>query len=365
MHFILYKPRRQVHKKMGRAFLALIALFCIAAQTGCSRSLQADATKIAKAGTVTANQMADYYESLAQADIDSWELESFQIGLLGATPLPADATPPTPAEVALALNERRQQVKAIGDTYKKEYDYLIARARLARQVGKVYSSFARLANYDTTEEVSKSLDTLKSQVEDLRGKPLNLGQSIGSLPITPENILNDIVKELTVVQQNRAYLREAKRLISTLEKLKQLFDAETPAYNLIAQRRTTNYRGIAISLVRRKSVVSREILSRFLDTFQLKWPEPPETFTDAQMIEGVVGLINARATPLATISENTADALSASLDDLISLHKNLQARRAVSLTEIAQQSETVQALLEALNKASKNTLIPVLNKLDR
>ena len=329
---------------------------------GCSRSLQADATKIAKAGTLTATQMANYYESLAQADIDSWELESFQNGLLGATPLPAGAQAPTQAEIEQALSDRRQQIKVIGDTYKKEYDYLIARARLARQVGKVYAAFANLTSYDTTGEVSKSVEGLITQIGEVRSKPLDLSRNIGSLPVTPNNILGDIVKELTIVQQNRAYLRESKRLISTLEKLKQFFDAETPAYNLIAQRRAINFREIAISLVRRKYVISREMLTRFLDTFQLHWPEPPEKFTDAQMIEGIVGLINARATPLATISEDTAGALSESLDSLITLHKNLQAHRTVNLTEIAQQSETVQALLDALNKASKNTLLPILQK---
>src|SRR5262249_52964033 len=60
------------------AITAILLLLLVAGLTGCTRSLRPDAMKIAKAGSLNAKQMADYYEALQQDVVDTYEMDAFR-----------------------------------------------------------------------------------------------------------------------------------------------------------------------------------------------------------------------------------------------------------------------------------------------
>lgn len=68
--------------RLSRAYLRRIAAFlpvllALCFQTGCTRSLRQEGAGVAQAGSSTAKQLGDYYDTLAQDTIRVWELNAY------------------------------------------------------------------------------------------------------------------------------------------------------------------------------------------------------------------------------------------------------------------------------------------------
>lgn len=314
---------------MGKLMVLLLVLVGL---TGCSRSLRGQAVKVAANGKTTAEQMGSYYDLLAKDTVDVWELTAFKRGYLG---LP-----------------QTDETKRIQKAYQERYLALLARKRLAGTVATTYDQFSRLSSYDSSSDVMASLAKLSESAKGLTGRPL-IPPDSSSTPVSATNAIGALVSELQTVAENRAILRDNKRLVALLDKVKTVFDSELPVCQSIADDKKRVYTDVAQSLVKGGVVDSTALVERVLATYELKWPAPTKPFdpnnpAQRPLVEAIVSMIEARAHPVAEASKDAGTQLSESLEKLLAAHRALVAGKPLSLQELVKQNALVQDLLEAL-----------------
>lgn len=288
------KPKSFRRRSQTSIIVAMLIVLSLGL-TGCVRSLRNDAAKVARAGSVSAKQMAAYYESLEQDTLDTYELNAFrEVYLLQKkydeelrkTKEEGRPLPPPPSL------EMSQVDKLLFQEYQKTYDALAARARLARAMQDAYDSYSHLAEYDSTQEILNRLSDLIKTVN--AAASLSLPDPSGTVSTVVQGLFKDIVTELTTIQQNRKLLRESNGLIPILKKLKEIFDAEKILYggdttvknsqdidrlvSGIAGRRAAAYKSVARQPVESEAVITTALVNRALSQYQLRWPEPQVPF---------------------------------------------------------------------------------------
>lgn len=344
---------------------SLVFLLPVIGFTGCTRSLRDDATKVAKAGSTTAKQMADFYSSLQQDTIDTSELTAFREAYLlqesydEKVKKAKDEGRSAPSPPSFQISDTD---KALLQEYQNTYNALAARARLARAMQDAYDSYGHLSEYNATEDVLNSVGGLIQTVN--AAATLSLPDPTGTVTGLVQGLFKDVITELTTIQQNRKLLRASSRLVPVLQKLKQIFDAEKILYggdkevkdsqgkprlvSGIAGRRAAAYRLVSRELVESDAVISTALVNRVLSQYQLRWPEPQVPFTQPALKAGIVKIIEIRAYPLAQLSEDTGEGISRGLGKLIALHQELAVHKPLSLDEAVSNSATVQVLLDQL-----------------
>lgn len=340
----------------GRMLLLSVIGGLIVWQSGCARALRPDANKVAKAGSLTARQMGDFYDSLAKDNLRTWELFSFENAYDTAIILAKrkdedrlQPQPPPPTEKerrAKADGKARVEREDIFKDYQARHQALVARKQLANEVQNLYDSFARLADYDAPGEVLKRVDQLEGTIGAVISNPFPKAQTD-----LVNGILKDVITHLRTVKQNKLILRGNRDIIAVLQKLSEFYDAEKIVYKSIPTSRAAFTVNVAKKLVTKKEVISTSLVEDVLANYGLKWPDPQHPFTDETLIEGIKGLIDARAKPLEMISQDAADKLAITIGKLIDLHKQLEAKpQTLSFEEFAESSATVQVLLTQLKE---------------
>jgi len=329
--------RRARHSR--RCQCLLLAFLAILGLTGCTRSVRPQANKVAAAGKITSEQMAAYYDTLAKDTVDVWEMTAFQRGFSG---LP-----------------RTELTQALQKAYSDRYLALLARKRFANTISATYTQFGNLASYDSSEEVIASVGKLNEAVQSLRGRPL-IAPGSAAAPVSATSAINALVTELQTVAENRAILRENQRLIALVDRVRAVFDAELPVYQSIADDKRRVYTEAAQGLVRGKAVDSTALVSRVLEAYELKWPTPAPVFTDPNLINAVVEVIEARATPIARISQDAGEEISDALGVLVSLHRKVVAGGPLTFQEMVQQNALVQDLLDALKARTNIDVVRII-----
>lgn len=232
--------------------------------------------------------------------------------------------------------------------YRQRYDALRARKRLAVELAGVYDQFARLANYDAAEDVRTKANDLIGALSGVLNHPLpDISPTSNSLI---GRIIGDVIGEIMTIRSNKAILKSSRRVVVGLRNVQTFFDAEKTVYKSIPTIRASFTTQIAKNLVTNESVISTSLLSDTLARYELVWPEPQTPFTSKALINGVVGMIDARAKPLEKASQDTADALSRSLVRLITLHEELENNKPLSFVEFAESSSAVKLLIEELER---------------
>lgn len=362
----LFKPHPSVSRPLTSYAISLLLVLSAIGLPGCTRSLRQEGTKIAQAGSTVAKQMAEYYSSLQRDTNDTYELNAFREAYLRQTVYDkavkeANQTgQPAPPPPTFEMSDLDKEIFA---EYLKTYQALAARARLAKAMQNAYDSYAQLSAYDSTQEVLTNLDGLVKTVS--AASNLVLPDPTGGLiTSTVQGLFRDIITEITTIQQNRKLLRESNRLIPILQKLKQVFDAERVLYggdtevadsqgvkravSGIAGRRAAAYKSVARQLVESDAVITTTFINRVLSVYQLRWPEPQVPFTQPALKAGIIKIIESRAYPLAQLSEDAGEAISKSLNSLITQHQKLAVNKPLSLQELFEHSATAQVLLDQL-----------------
>ena len=371
----MFEPRQlrtkvnSISSLIPRVIVLLAMALILAGQTGCSRSLRKDGTQVAKIGSATSKQMGEYYESLQKDLTDTYELEAFGIAYSLQKAYDKDVAkakaenlpPPTPPPTALDETDKRT-----ADEYRKTYSALQKRIAVAHAMQDAYDSFQHITEYNATAEVNKSIGSLKDSLDAVK-----IGDLSAIDPRTPvgtigKGVFEDVIRELTTVQSNRAILRESEHLAAVLEKIQDVFQSELILYGGdqmvkdssghevpitgITGARSRAYRRVVKELVDSDAIITTSLVSRVLGAYDFKWPEPQVPFTQPAMKAGILKMIEARSFPIVQLSVDTGDKLSNSLKKLAVLHHQLAANRPLSLQEAAQQSETVQVLIDQLKK---------------
>ena len=232
--------------------------------------------------------------------------------------------------------------------YRQRYEALRARKRLAVELAGVYDQFARLANYNAAEDVRTKANDLIGALSGVLSHPLpDISPTSNSLI---GRIIGDVIGEIMTIRSNKAILKSSRRVVVGLRNVQTFFDAEKTVYKSIPTIRASFTTQIAKNLVQNESVISTSLLSDMLARFELVWPEPQTPFTSKALINGVVGMIDARAKPLEKASQDTADALSKALVKLITLHEELENNKPLSFVEFAESSSAVKLLIEELER---------------
>ncbi len=364
MPYVMTQTRRLRRQPLVPAVSAFLCISIACVLTGCTPSVREDAAKVAQAGETVSKQMAQYYGLLQQDTVDTYELNAFREAYLLQQAYDKDLAKAgvqgkTPPQLSLEMTETD---KVIAEEYQKTYRALGARARLAKAMQDAYGSYARLSEYDSTQEVLNNVGGLIQTVN--AAASLSLPDPTGTVSTVVQGLFKDIVTELTTIQQNRKLVRESNRLIPTLEKVKQVFDAEMILYggdatvknsqgevmavSGIAGRRAAAYKSVARQLVESDAVITTALVNRVLSQYQLRWPEPQMPFSQPALKAGIVKMIEARAYPLTQLSEDTGQSVSRGLGGLIVLHEQLAARKPLSLQEVMTNSATLQVLLDQL-----------------
>lgn len=284
-------PAHFSRRLLALAITLVLVILPALSQSGCTRSLRTEATKVASVGGEVSKQLAEYLELLQQDTIDTYELTAFRDGYetqkaydLQVERAKARHQPiPPPPSSAMSATD-----KEIFLEYQKTYQALGARVGLARAMQNAYESYAQLSAYDSSQEVLNSMDGLIQTVSAAASFPLpGLGGSAAGLV---DGMFRDIVRELTTIKQNRKLLKDSNRLIPIVERLKAIFDLERILYggdtavtdsvgvrrNISgsAGRRAAAYRLLAGILVQNDAVISTPLLNRVLARYELRWPDP-------------------------------------------------------------------------------------------
>jgi hypothetical protein len=351
-------------------FAGYLPLLCVLATllSGCSRSVRQDATQVAQIGSATSGQLAQIYEAAQEDVTDTFELNQFFAAY--ANPNPRVELTDTDREL---LSIMQQTNRALG-----------SRVRLARAMKQVYDSYGRLSDYNNAADMDRSVGELIGALNGAAAFPLAstagpaapAARAIGS---TASDLLRSIASEIGTVRQNRALIREGKRLIPLLERLKTVFDAErkllaneaefpdvdpatgqprldaqgrprTVMVRGIAGERVTAYKRVYQSLVSSNAVVSQALLNRFLAKSSLRWPNANQPFTDDKIKAGVIRLIEIEAYQRGKASDTAGEEVIRSLDTLITLHRELANNQSLSLQEALEQSALTQFWIGELNK---------------
>jgi hypothetical protein len=367
-----------------RALIVLI-LLCLSTASACTRSQRESGLKVAQLGTTTAGQLAQYYQTLQQDIVDTYELNVFreafnrqraydaalrnfeietQAALRERRPPPA-----RPVAPSLALSDLDRELLA---EYQRTYRALQARRQLAQAMRDAYGSFVNLTQYNATEEVQKNIGGLTQAAT--AASTFLLPDPTGTVNSVVEALFRDVARELATAAQNRSVVQASNQLAGALVKLQQIFDAERVLYggdqevtdgagqkrqvSGIAGRRAAAYKSVAQELVETEAVISTVFLNRVLGQYDLRWPDPQVPFTQPAIKSGIIKLIEARSYPIVQMTTDTGAGLSRSLGQLASLHRQLAANRPLTLQEAAQNSATVEVLLEELSK--RNTKVATL-----
>jgi hypothetical protein len=405
-----------------RITAALVGLLLLFLSSACTRSLRPAAIKVATAGSTTAKQLGDYYDSLAQDTIRTWELNAFSDAyavanveakfdrdiqrideqLRGATSdaerdrlraeratavtnrqavlMPAPVDPARrqnlqseAREVETALNaekakpepdknvikvleaslkQKRELAQATTNQqllfalYRQRYEALRARKKVAVELSAVYDQFARLANYNASEDVRTKASELIGALNGVLESPIpDVSSSSNSLI---GRAIGDVIGEIMTIQQNKAILKSSRRVVGALRNLQKFYEAEKVVYKSIPTIRASFSTQIAKNLVENSTVISTSLLADTLAAYELRWPDPQVPFTSKAMTRGVQGIIDARSKPLEKVSQDTADGLSKTFTKLITLHEELEEKKPLSFVEFAESSSAVSLLMEEL-----------------
>ncbi len=295
----------------------LALIFVLVTISGCAD--QATGVKLADAGSMTANTLADFYKSLILDRLDTLEIAVFTNALDGGT---IDET-------------RRLQELAF-----REVAALQHREQLAHQMTSTYDALKNLSSYDASGEVKQAVQNLVGQ---LMKTPALRG------PVDPSSLFGSLAGEVAAWQQSRDIRKGIELLLSNLEKFAVLFEREKPAYNSIAKER-----GDLIVQVYQRVLIARGQL-------QL-WPEVremvdkldlPTSVSDPQTAEAYKQLVQVRVRRIWVLSENAADNTGQAISQLVSSHRSFANGKGANLSEIIAFLKKAQSYLDEIAKLRK------------
>ena len=311
-----------------RVTIAFILALLLSLSAGCGD--RSEAEKLAKSGVVTANNLADYYDSLARDTLDIWEMQAFYDAL--------------PADSLTAAQSKQLQMSAAQESLLQlRISALNRRARLARRLASSYNALLQLASYNASA--------------DLEGAAKGLGGELrGDFPSMPGSSLvassffGTIIGDLAGLEQSRDSKKITRVLLDAVTKLKGMFEKEEEAYKSIERDRGSLFNDVTRYLIEHKLVIAWPLARKVPDSLGLEWASPSTPVEDPKTIAALIQVAKARTLRLAMLSSAAAGSTDQSLALLLDGHRRILASQPLSPDQILEAVQKAQAYLDDIAK---------------
>lgn len=280
--------------------LLLLSNLLLCCLTGCGSSQKKQAQDLVQAGSTTSDQLAAYYDTLAQDRTDYLSLFLLELKRTGS---PLD--PGLSASIATQV------------------DALEARTAMAQSLKQSYDKLGKLIDYDAAGEVQDAAAKLQKAIEDANHHPLR----IQGIPIVGDvtQYFNDAIGKLADIRQMRDFRRQVPLVRDVLKDIKDVFDAEKPIYVQMAQDDDDETYRIARYLVDHDEATGNAAFQKFLDPYGLQ-PKDPST-PDPTVRSWTLDRLKSQMEHRKKVSQTTADRLSDGLSALLQAHDDFMHRK--------------------------------------
>lgn len=299
----------------GLVALAIILVILLKGLTGCADPK--GGVELATVGAKCASSLADYYDSLAQDTLDTWEMEAFIRTIRGM--------------------EFDQKDAAL---FQGQLDALKSRASMARNLASSYDALKNLASYDASKEVKEAATNLAGAINSIPDLPKS--------NIVPSGLFGQVAADLVSLKQSRDIRQGSKLLLEIVEKISELFNKETPAYKGISQERKNKINTVIVFLIREKRVAAWRLL-KVPDTLGLSWTQESAP-VDETTQKALINVAKVRVERLALLSANAADDIGLTLDRFIENQKRFLQKQPLGLDQILAALKKAQSYLDEITK---------------
>ncbi|HEY3132895.1 MAG TPA: hypothetical protein VGL91_25815 [Acidobacteriota bacterium] len=313
---------------LWRDTVAFVFALLLSLSAGCGD--RSEAEKLAKSGVVTANNLADYYDSLARDTLDIWEMQAFYDAL--------------PADGLTAAQSRQLQMSTAQESLLQlRISALNRRARLARRLASSYSALLQLSSYNVSAEVKGAATGLGEELKvDFPSMP---GSSL-----VASSLFGNIIGDLARLEQSRDIKKVAKVLLDAVTKLKAMFENEEEAYQSIERDRGSLFNDVTKYLIEHKLVIAWPLARKVPDSLGLEWASPSTPVEDPRTIAALIQVAKVRTLRLAMLSSAAAGSTEQSLASLLDGHRRILAGEPLSPDQILDAVQKAQAYLDEIAK---------------
>jgi hypothetical protein len=275
-------------------------LSLLIAFTGCPAGQKKAAQGLVKTGTDTMDQLASFYDTLAQDRADFEELVVF----LRLQPAHVPETAVTK------------------QAFKANRDALQARAAHARSVKELYVKLGNLIDYDASGEVQTAVKNLLAEATKVKNFKLSIplpgGGSISQDTITLA--LNKGIELLTTYLQVRDFRKNAPKVAAYLDYIKSFYDAETLLYVQIIRDYDDMSRRLAHYLIAHNQASGLTRFQKYAEKYGLQINSAP--LTDDAMKQFTDGRIDDEYAAGDAVANDNVKKYSKGLADLIQAHQD-------------------------------------------
>lgn len=328
---------------------ALAVALLTAALTGCDNRAEGEA--LAKAGAATSESLATYYDSLVQETVDIWEYEAFNVAIRNARPSPSPTPAPCPRPGAgvPAPAERDDEVEetitfspAQQRRLQTQIDALSRRAKLARRLLSTYNSLKELSTYDASGAVKTSAENLATSITNLTPLP--------DAGVNPSTFFGMVASDIIKWKQSRDIRKGSELILKAVDGLQKLFENESAAYKSITRERNRKLMIVAKYMIRNKHVLALPLLQKVPEALGIRLAGGDSPVANCDTIEALVGMMDARMQRYEFLSGGTADGVAQALQGLAENHRELQAKRGLSLDSLLEGLARAQAYVDEIKK---------------
>jgi hypothetical protein len=306
---------RALKLKHGLYRKSLAGALVLALLTLCSCGNQAEGSALATAGSSAATTLANYYNSLVQDIVDTWEMEAFYDSLQG-----------------IPFSNESQK------NYQDRINSLNHRAQMAADLGSIYGALSKLSSYDTTQ-VGDAASRLSQQVTQI--------PAIAGSGIDPSKIVGMIASDLASWVQSRDLKKGSVVIIKVLESVEMLFRSESRMYESIALDRGSIASRVIDYMIQKNMVSTTPLLESIPQTLGLTLTSVP---SDEQTTKAVIQLANVRARRVALLSAAAANTMDQALLALIRSHQDFQNKKLLTLANVLGGLQRAQSYLDEISK---------------
>jgi hypothetical protein len=277
-------------KQLGCLITILSLVFLL---TGCPAEQKKAAQDLSKQGVDKMDQLASFYDTLAQDRVSHEEL----FVLLRLVPTNTVET------------DRTKKA------YKDQVDALQARAAHARAVKNLYVSLGKLVDYDASSEVQGAVKDLLDAAKKVKTFKLTIpGLSLDEATVT--SALNKGIELLTTYLQVRAFRKNAPEAAAYLGYIRTFYDAESFVY---------------LQIIRDYDDLARRLDKNLIQSDQLSASSRFKKYADRYNLD-----LNSTAPSTQSVKNWAMDRIDADFDAGQKTAENLVARQVKNLVDLQQ-----------------------------
>lgn len=335
--------------------LLLVTLTCVFSY-GCAA--QKSGSDLALAGVKSSDQLAGFYDTLADQMSEKIDLQMMDDAIVDDTAAAAAraAPPPPAADAASSTTDTRAAIDESRRRRDEKDEASIAsfrrRARLARRLSELYTALGNLSANPAKQPVQDAAKSLSTAVRDLATDRLKVsGADLGP---DPSDLLSMIAGDL-VTLQNSADIRTASAQVAhVLSAVQQLFEKEQQAnaYRVVFETRADLAGVIAETFVTRGWTDPPSVLRQFADAKGIPFNGTvPADDASARNDASVV----ARRTLLRSgeVAAKAGDAIGSGLAELARQHQAVLQTGKFSVTDVIAFADRTKDYLDEIEKLRK------------